>query len=67
MKNTLLTFYIVFLVIAAGFGVGAATNAGILIPAAVPFATVSFRTMLIKCTRWLVSTVGRLEESLAGV
>ena len=40
MKNTLLTFYIVFLVIAAGFGVGAATNAGILIPAAVPFALV---------------------------
>ncbi len=38
MKNTALTVYIVFLIIAAGFGVGAATQSGVLIQAAVPFA-----------------------------
>lgn len=65
MKNTLLTVYVVFLIIAAGFGVGAATQAGILIQAAVPFAialivimySMGSKTELIS---WAAFTVGLL-------
>jgi hypothetical protein len=65
MKQTLLTIYITFLIIAAGFGVGAATQAGILIQAAVPF---SFALILImyfmdakpELLSWAAFTVGLL-------
>ena len=39
-RNISTTVYIVFLIIAAGFGVGAAMEAKVLIPAAFPFAAV---------------------------
>ena len=65
MKNTALTVYIVFLIIAAGFGVGAATQAGVLIQAAVPFALaliLIMRFMGVKpeLIAWAAFTVGLL-------
>lgn len=65
MKNTLLTLYIIFLVIAAGFGVGAATEAGVLIPAAVPFALIlivllHFLKPQAELLGWAALTVGLL-------
>lgn len=65
MKNTALTVYIVFLIIAASFGVGAATNAGVLIQAAVPFALVLivimyFMGVKAELISWTAFTVGLL-------
>jgi hypothetical protein len=65
MKNTALTIYIVFLIIAAGFGVGAATQAGVLIQAAVPFALVLILVMYFMGAKaelisWAAFTVGLL-------
>lgn len=65
MKNTLLTLYIIFLVIAAGFGVGAATEAGVLIPAAVPFALILIALLYFlkpqaELLGWAALTVGLL-------
>ena len=65
MKNTLLTLYIIFLVIAAGFGVGAATEAGVLIPASVPFALILIAVLYFlkpkaELLGWAALTVGLL-------
>ncbi len=65
MKNIILTLYIVFLIIAAGFGVGAATQAGVVIPAAVPFAFVLILIMYFMGVKpelisWAAFTVGLL-------
>lgn len=65
MKNIALTIYIVFLIIAAGFGVGAATQAGILISAAVPFALALILIMYFMGVKpelisWAAFTVGLL-------
>lgn len=65
MKNTLLTLYIIFLVIATGFGVGAATDAGILIPASVPFALILIALLYYmggkpELLAWAALTVGLL-------
>jgi len=65
MKNTLLTVYVVFLIIAAGFGVGAATQSGVLIQAAVPFAFVLivlmyFMEQKTELISWAAFTVGLL-------
>lgn len=65
MKNIALTVYIVLLIIAAGFGVGAATQAGVLIPAAVPFAfalilLMYFMGVKAELISWAAFTVGLL-------
>lgn len=65
MKNSLLTVFIVFLILAASFGVGAATQAGTLIQAAVPFAIaliviMHFMGPKAELIAWSAFTVGLL-------
>ena len=65
MKNTALTVYIVFLIIASGFGVGAATQSGVLIQAAVPFSfalivVIYFMNPKAELISWAAFTVGLL-------
>lgn len=40
MKNTVIALFVVVLLVSSAFGVGAATQAGILIPTAIPFALI---------------------------
>lgn len=65
MKNVALTLWIVILLIAAGFGVGTATQAGVLIPTAVPFSLVLVLIMFFMGAKaelisWAAFTAGLL-------
>lgn len=65
MKNTAITLFITVLLVASAFGVGAATQAGALIPAAIPFAlALIFVIRLLgpkpELIAWAVFTTGLL-------
>jgi hypothetical protein len=70
MKRVASTVYVVFLIILAGFAIGAAAHSGLLIQAAVPFAAaiilaLAFLGRTPERVAWAAFTVWRGSTSLS--